>query len=232
MAKKGKRYLASKEKVDEVKKYTLDEALSILEQFEKPKFDETVDAAVRLGIDAKQSDQMVRGAVNLPHGTGKTVRVAVFCKEAKQAEAKEAGADVVGAEDLAEKIQGGWLEFDAVIATPDMMGVVGKLGKILGPRGLMPNPKVGTVTQDVKKAVTESKAGKVEFRIDKGAVVHAPIGKRSFGAEKLKENFMALVAALLKAKPAASKGTYFRSIAISATMSPSVRLDPAQLERR
>lgn len=232
MAKKGKRYLASKKKVDEVKKYTLDEALSILEQFEKPKFDETVDAAVCLGIDAKQSDQMVRGAVNLPHGTGRTVRVAVFCKEARQAEAKEAGADVVGAEDLAEKIQGGWLEFDAVIATPDMMGVVGKLGKILGPRGLMPNPKLGTVTQDVKKAVMESKAGKVEFRIDKAAVVHAPIGKRSFGAEKLKENFMALVAALLKAKPAASKGTYLKSVAISATMSPSVRLDPSQLERR
>lgn len=232
MTDRGKRYTADRAKSDPAKKYSVDEAFDVLEGFGKAKFDETVDMALRLGVDPKQSDQMVRGAVNLPHGIGKTVRVAVFCKGAKQDEAKEAGAEVVGAEDLAEKVQGGWMEFDAVIATPDMMGVVGKLGKILGPRGLMPNPKLGTVTMDVAKAVKECRLGKVEFRLDKAAIVHAPIGKRSFGKEKLKENFNSLIDAIVKAKPSSSKGAYLRSASISATMSPSVKLDTIQLEKR
>ncbi len=225
MSKIGKRFKTSKESVDSQKKYSLDEALKLLEGFSKPKFDETVDVAIRLGIDAKQTDQMVRASCSLPHGIGKKVKVAVFARGDKAKEAEDAGADVVGADDLAEKIQGGWLDFDKAIATPDMMGTVGKLGKVLGPRGLMPNPKLGTVTMDITKAVTEQKAGKVEFRIDKASIIHAPVGKRSFGPQKLKDNILALIDAVNKAKPSAAKGTYMRSMALSATMSPGVRID-------
>lgn len=221
----GKKYKKDSEKVDPEKKYNLDEALKILEGFAKAKFDETVDVAIRLGVDPKQTDQGVRGACALPNGIGKKVRVAVFAKGDKAKEAEDAGADIVGAEDLAEKIQGGWLDFDKAVATPDMMGVVGKLGKVLGPRGLMPNPKLGTVTMDVTKAIAEQKAGKVEFRIDKASIIHAPVGKRSFGAAKLRENIIALLEAINKAKPSSSKGTYMRSMAISATMSPGIRID-------
>ncbi|MFH1829885.1 MAG: 50S ribosomal protein L1 [Pseudomonadota bacterium] len=229
MVRAGKRYKSDSEKVDSQKKLSLADALNILESFAKAKFDETIDIALRLGIDAKQTDQTVRGAVTLPHGLGKKVRVLVFAKGDKAKEATEAGADTVGAEELAEKIEGGWLEFDKVVATPDMMGVVGKLGKVLGPRGLMPNPKLGTVTMDVTKAVSEQKAGKVQFRIDKGAIIHAPVGKRSFGAAKLQENITALIDAIKKAKPASAKGTYIKSMTVSATMSPGVRVDTAQL---
>lgn len=225
MRSHGKRFTADKAKVDSQKKYGLDEALQILDGFAKRKFDETVDVAVRLGIDPKQTDQAVRGAIGLPHGIGKTLRVLVFAKGAKAEEATKAGADHVGADELAEKILGGWTDFDKTIATPDMMGLVGKLGKVLGPRGLMPNPKLGTVTMDVAKAVAEQKAGKVEFRIDKAAIVHAPVGKRSFGAQKLKENILALVEAINKSKPPSSKGTYLRSMAVSATMTPGLRID-------
>jgi large subunit ribosomal protein L1 len=225
MTKAGKRYKVDREKVDTQEKLNLDDALAKLEAFMKAKFDETVDVAIRLGVDAKQTDQTVRSAIVLPHGLGKKVRVLVFAKGDKAREAEEAGAEFVGADELAEKIQGGWFDFDKVIATPDMMGVVGRLGKVLGPRGLMPNPKLGTVTMDVTKAVNEQKAGKVEFRIDKGAIVHAPVGKRSFGASKLKDNIIALVDAIKKAKPPAAKGTYIRSMALSATMSPGIRVD-------
>lgn len=228
MTKGGKRYGADCKKVDPQKKVTLDEALAALESFGKAKFDETVDVAIRLGIDAKQTDQMVRGAVVLPNGLGKKVRVLVFAKGDKAKEAEDAGADTVGAEELAERIQGGWFDFDKVVATPDMMGVVGRLGKVLGPRGLMPNPKLGTVTMDVAKAVNEQKAGKVQFRIEKGSIIHAPVGKRSFGPEKLKQNIVALIEAIKKAKPSTAKGTYLKSIAISATMSPGVRVDAGQ----
>lgn len=224
----GKRYSADRQKVDAEKKYALDEALAILEGFGKAKFDETVDVAIRLGVDPKQTDQMVRGAIALPHGIGKKVRVVVFAKGEKQQEARDAGADEAGAEDLVAKVEGGWLDFDKAIATPDMMGMVGKLGKVLGPRGLMPNPKLGTVTFDVAKAVAEQKAGKIEFRIEKAAIIHAPVGKRSFGAAKLKDNILALVEAVGKARPSSAKGTYIRSMALSATMTPGIRLDPAQ----
>src|SRR6185369_216844 len=188
-------------------------------------FDETVELAVRLGVNPKYADQMVRGAVLLPHGTGKSVRVIVFAKGEKEREAREAGADIVGAEDLVEKIQGGWLEFDTAVATPDLMGQVGRLGKVLGPRGLMPNPKVGTVTFDVAKAVQEVKAGKVEYRVEKAGIVHVPIGKASFGPEKLTANATALVAALVRAKPAAAKGNYLRSMSVATTMGPGVMID-------
>jgi large subunit ribosomal protein L1 len=225
MSKPGKRYKSDKEKVDCLKRYSLDEALSTLENFAKAKFDETVDVVIKLGTDPKQTDQMVRAAVTLPNGLGKKVRVVVFAKGDKVKEAEEAGADVVGAEDLGEKIQGGWLDFDAAIATPDMMAVVGRLGKVLGPRGLMPNPKLGTVTMDVTKAVTEAKAGKVEFRTEKGALIHAPVGKRSFGAQKLKQNIEALIEAIVKARPATAKGTYLKMMSISATMTPGIKVD-------
>jgi len=229
MSKAGKRYKTDSGKVDPEKRVNLDEAFDILEGFGKAKFDETVDIALRLGIDAKQTDQMVRGAVVLPHGIGKKVRVLVFAKGDKAKEAEDAGADIVGAEELAEKIQGGWMDFDKVVATPDMMSVVGRLGKVLGPRGLMPNPKLGTVTMDVSKAVSEQKAGKVQFRIEKAAIIHAPVGKRSFGKQKLKENTLALIDAINKAKPAAAKGTYLKALAISATMTPGIRVDVAKL---
>lgn len=225
----GKKYEKSKKTVDSAKKYAVSEAFQVLSQFEGRKFDETVDVAIRLGVDPKQGDQNVRGATALPHGTGKTVRVAVFAKGPKAEEAKAAGADVVGADDLVEAINGGKIDFDKSIATPDMMATVSKVAKVLGPRGLMPNPKLGTVTMDVAKAVKEVKGGKIEFKLDKAAIVHVPIGKRSFGSQKLEENFKALLDAIVKAKPATSKGTYVKGIAISATMSPSVRLDLTQL---
>jgi large subunit ribosomal protein L1 len=229
MAKHGKRYRAAAEKIDRNRRYPMDEGLrTLLDAGGAPKFDESVEVAVRLGVDPRQADQNVRGTVVLPHGTGKSVRVLVFAKGEKAREAQEAGADHVGAEDVVAKIQGEqWLEFDVAIATPDMMGQVGRLGKVLGPRGLMPNPKVGTVTFDVSKAVREVKAGKVEFRVDKAGIVHVAVGKRSFGPEKLQENAQALLASLVRAKPAAAKGQYVEAIAFSTTMGPGVRIDPA-----
>jgi large subunit ribosomal protein L1 len=229
MAKRSKRYRQAAARTERTRRYPLDEAIRTLVSGDgQAKFDETVELAVKLGVDPRQADQNVRGTVVLPHGTGKSVRVLVFAKGDKAKEAQEAGADHVGAEELAKKIQDEqWLDFDTAIATPDMMGVVGRLGKILGPRGLMPNPKVGTVTFDVGKAVREVKAGKVEFRVEKAGIVHVPIGKRSFGPERLIENAQALIASLQRAKPAAAKGTYMQSIAVSTTMGPSVRIDPA-----
>ena len=227
MAKTGKKYAAAAKMIDRRKKYGLSEGFDLLPKMKvSTKFDETVDIAVRLGVDPKHADQMVRGAVNLPHGTGKTVRVVVFAKGDKAREAQDAGASFVGAEDLVAKIQTeNWLDFDAAVATPDMMAVIGKIARILGPRGLMPNPKVGTVTADVAKAVRELRGGRVEFRVDKTGIVHAPIGKVSFGSQKLLENARALVELLLKLKPASAKGTYVRGIAVSTTMGPSLRLD-------
>jgi large subunit ribosomal protein L1 len=229
MAKRSKRYRKAAERIDRAKRYPLEEGIRTLVADDgKAKFDETVELAVKLGVDPRQADQNVRGTVVLPHGTGKSVRVLVFAKGDKAKEAQEAGADHVGAEDLAKKIQDEqWLDFDTAIATPDMMAVVGRLGKVLGPRGLMPNPKVGTVTLEVAKAVREVKAGKVEFRVEKAGIVHVPIGKRSFGADRLIENAHALLSSLLRAKPAAAKGNYMQSVAVSTTMGPGVRIDPA-----
>jgi large subunit ribosomal protein L1 len=226
MSKKGKKYVEAAKKIEAGKRYSVNEAIQLVVATARSKFDETVDAAVRLGVNPAHADQMVRGSVVLPNGLGKTVRVLVFAKGEKEKEALEAGADVVGSDEVIEKIKGGWLEFDRVIATPDMMGNVGKLGKILGPRGLMPNPKVGTVTFDVARAVQELKAGKVEFRVEKAGIVHCPIGKVSFGAEKLTENFLALTEMIIKLKPASSKGIYIRSIALSSVMGPGVKIDP------
>ncbi|MBF0492039.1 MAG: 50S ribosomal protein L1 [Deltaproteobacteria bacterium] len=225
----GKKYKEALKNVELEKKYSLGEACTILSGFKTAKFDETVDVAIRLGVDPKHSDQVVRGAVSLPHGLGKTVRILVFAKGEKEKEAKAAGADYVGSDDLIEKIQGGWMEFDKIIATPDMMGQVSKIGKVLGPRGLMPNPKVGTVTFDLAKAIQENKAGKVEFRTDKAGIVHAPVGKLSFGAEKLKVNTQALLDNVIKLKPATAKGTYLRSISVSSTMSPGVKVEPGSI---
>ena len=225
MAKIGKRLKAARAAVDADKMYGLDEAVSLVKANAKAKFDEGVDIAVNLGVDPKYADQMVRGVCNLPNGTGRTVRVAVFARGAKAEEALAAGADVVGAEDLMESMQAGKLDYDRVIATPDMMALVGRLGKVLGPRGLMPNPKVGTVTMDVKKAVTDSKGGAVEFRVEKAGIVHAGIGKASFAPEALAENARALVDALMKAKPTGAKGTYLKKVALSSTMGPGVRVD-------
>jgi len=229
MARHGKRYRAAAEKIDRERRYPLDEGVKVLAAAGgAAKFDETIEVAVRLGVDPRQADQNVRGTVLLPHGTGKSVRVLVFAKGEKAKEAQEAGADHVGAEDVVKKIQEEtWLEFDTVIATPDMMSQVGRLGKVLGPRGLMPNPKVGTVTFDVGKAVREVKAGKVEFRVDKAGIVHCPVGKRSFGPERLLANAQALITSLVRAKPAAAKGNYIQSVAVSTTMGPGVRIDPA-----
>lgn len=229
MPKRGKKYLEKKALIDRMKRYDLDEGIDILEKIPSANFDESVDVAFRLGIDPRHADQMVRGTVVLPHGTGKSVKVLVFAKGEKEKEAIEAGADFVGAEDMIEKIKGGWLEFDKAIATPDMMGAVSKIGRILGPRGLMPNPKVGTVTFDVGKAVKEVKSGKVEFRAEKAGIVHTTIGKKSFGKDKLKENFLELLNTLIKMKPASSKGAYLRGIALSTTMSPGVKIDPIQV---
>jgi large subunit ribosomal protein L1 len=226
----GKKYRRVASKVDRTKKYTLEEACKILPDTKVAKFDESVDIAVRLGVDPKHADQMVRGAVVLPHGTGKSVRVAVVAKGDKANEARAAGADFVGAEDLVEKIQKeSWTDFDTMVATPDMMGLVGRLGRVLGPKGLMPNPKVGTVTTDVTKAVRELKAGRVEFRVEKAGVVHARIGKASFGSDKLRENARAMIDTLLKLKPPSAKGTYMRSVTLSTTMGPGVKVDTTPL---
>jgi len=221
----SKRYDASAAKMQPDKQYAFEEAVRVLKSMPAAKFDESVDLSFRLGVDPKHADQMVRGAVVLPHGIGKTVRVAVFAKGDKEREAREAGADVVGAEDLVQRVQEGWMEFDTAVATPDLMGQVGRLGKVLGPRGLMPNPKLGTVTFDIGRAVREAKAGKVEFRVDKAGNVHTPIGKRSFSAEQLVANGLALIEAIVRAKPAAAKGTYLRSLTVSSTMSPGVPVD-------
>lgn len=225
----GKKLIAVKEKVDTTKQYSLEEAIKILKENSFTKFDETIDLAFNLGIDPKKSDQMVRGTVVLPHGIGKKVKVLVFAKGEKEKEALDAGADYVGVEDLVEKIMGGWLDFDKAVATPDVMGVVGKLGKILGPRGLMPNPKLGTVTFDVAKAVKEIKAGKVEYKSEKGGIVHVPIGKVSFDDKKLVENALTVINSILKAKPASSKGKYLKKITISSTMGPGLTIDLASL---
>ncbi len=221
----SKRYDTAAGKIAPERQYSLDEAIGILKAMPGAKFDESVDLSFRLGVDPKHADQMVRGAVVLPHGIGKTVRVAVFAKGEKDREAREAGADTVGAEDLVERVQGGWMDFDTAIATPDLMGQVGRLGKVLGPRGLMPNPKLGTVTFDVSRAVREAKAGKIEFRVDKAGNVHTPVGKRSFTEANLRDNAMALIEAIVRAKPAAAKGTYLRSLTVSSTMSPGVPVD-------
>lgn len=230
MPKHGKKYLEARKKVNREAKYSLEEALDLLKETAPAKFDETVEVALRLGVDPKYPDQQVRGSVVLPHGTGKSVRVLVFAKGEKEKEAQEAGADFVGGEELVAKIQGGWLEFDKAVATPDMMGAVGKIGKILGPRGLMPNPKVGTVTFDVSRAVRDLKGGKVEFKVDKTGTLHAGIGKVSFGKEKIRENFLAFFEAILKAKPSAAKGTYVRTLALSTTMGVGIRLNAGVLQ--
>ncbi len=221
----SKRYDAGTAKLEAGREYTIEEATEVLKEMPGAKFDESVDLSFRLGVDPKHADQMVRGAVVLPHGIGKTVRVAVFAKGEKEKEARDAGADVVGAEDLVERVQGGWMEFDTTVATPDLMGQVGRLGKVLGPRGLMPNPKLGTVTFDVARAVREAKAGKVEFRVDKAGNVHVPVGKRSFAKEQLAANALALIEAIVRAKPAAAKGVYLRSLTLSSTMGPGIKID-------
>jgi large subunit ribosomal protein L1 len=225
MATATKRTKAAEALYDREKEYSVEEALGILKKLPSAKFDETVDMSLRLGVDPKHADQMVRGAIVLPHGIGKAVRVAVFAKGEKEKEARDAGADVVGAEDLVEKIQGGWMEFDSTIATPDLMGQVGRLGKVLGPRGLMPNPKLGTVTFDVTRAVREIKAGKVEFRVDKAGNIHVPVGKKSFEEQNLVANTLALLEAIVRAKPSASKGQYLRSVTVSSTMGPGIHVD-------
>ena len=230
MAGLSKRYKAAAESYDRDASYGLAEAVGILKQWSDAKFDESVELAISLGVDPKHADQMVRGAIVLPHGLGKTNRVLVFAKGEKEKEAQEAGADYVGGDDLAQKIQKeGWLEFDRVIATPDMMSVVGRLGKVLGPRGIMPNPKLGTVTMDVGTAVREQKAGKVEYRVDKSGIVHVTIGKKSFEPDKIMENAAALIDVVIKAKPAASKGIYLKKIALTTTMGPGIRIDPSKV---
>jgi large subunit ribosomal protein L1 len=227
MARIAKKYAEAIKKVDREKRYDMDEALDLLPQMTFAKFDETVELALRLGVDPRHADQMVRGSVALPNGLGKKVRVLVFAKGQKEKEAEEAGAEFVGAEDLIEKVQKGWLDFDKAIATPDVMSMVSKLGKILGPRGLMPNPKVGTVTFDIAKTVKEIKAGRVEFRVDKAGNLHIPVGKISFGKEKLLENVNSLLEAIVRLKPPSSKGTYVKGIAVCTTMSPGIKIDPA-----
>lgn len=228
--KKGKRYVEAAKLVDRTATYDVAEAVSLVKKAASAKFDETIEAHIRLGVDGRHADQQVRGAVVLPHGTGKTVRVLVFAKGAKAEEAEAAGADFVGAEDLIPKIQNeGWLDFDVVVATPDMMGVVGRLGRVLGPKGLMPNPKAGTVTMDVTKAIADIKAGKIEYRLDKTNIIHVPVGKASFTEEQLADNFQTLIDAINKAKPAAAKGQYLRSVTISSTMGPGVKLNTVKL---
>jgi len=225
----SKRYDAAAKKVEAARPYSVEEAVSLVKEMPGAKFDESVDLSFRLGVDPKHADQMVRGAVVMPHGIGKTVRVAVFAKGEKEREAREAGADVIGAEDLVERVQGGWMEFDTAVATPDLMGQVGRLGKVLGPRGLMPNPKLGTVTFDVGRAVREAKAGKVEFRVDKAGNIHTPVGKKSFSTENLIANALAVIDAVMRAKPAAAKGTYLRSLTMSTTMGPGVQVDAQRI---
>jgi large subunit ribosomal protein L1 len=230
--KRSKRYKQAAEKVEPDKYYTVEEAAEILKKSATAKFDETVELAFKLGVDPRQADQMVRGTVALPYGTGKSVRVAVFAKGEKVREAEEAGADVVGADDLAEKVQSGWMDFDVAVATPDMMGVVGKLGRILGPKGLMPSPKSGTVTFELAQAIKAIKAGKIEYRVDKNANIHVPVGKASFDSGKIAENALAVIESIVKAKPASSKGTYLRRVCMSSTMGPGLRLDPVELTGR
>ncbi len=230
MARRGKKYVQAQEKVERTRRYSFDEGVQLALDTAYAGFDETVDVAVRLGVDPRHADQMVRGTVVLPHGTGKSVRVVVFAKGEKEKEAQEAGADFVGSDELVKKIQEGWTDFDRAVATPDMMAVVGKLGRILGPRGLMPNTKSGTVTFDLAKAIKEIKAGKIEFRVDKGGVVHAPVGKVSFGAQKIKENLESLMETLVRLKPTTAKGTYIKGISLSTTMGPGIKLDPAEVK--
>ncbi len=230
MSVKGKSYRARLEKIDRDRRYTLEEGLKLVRETARVKFDETVELAVRLGVDPRQADQNIRGTVLLPHGMGKTVQVLAFAKGEKEKEAQEAGADFIGNDELVKKISGGWLEFDKAVATPDMMATVSRIGKILGPRGLMPNPKAGTVTQDIGKAVRELKAGKLEFRVDKAGIVHIPIGKVSFSEEHLVENARTILASLMRAKPASAKGIYVRGVALSTTMGPGIKVDPAQLQ--
>jgi large subunit ribosomal protein L1 len=226
----GKNFKEAKAKVDRTRDYSLDDALSLIKEMSSVKFDETIDVSVRLGVDPRKADQMVRGAVVLPNGLGKDVRVAVFAKGEKAQEATTAGADFVGADDLVEKIQGGWFDFDTAIATPDMMGTVGKIGRLLGPRSLMPNPKVGTVTFDIARAVEEAKSGKVEYRVEKAGIIHAPVGKVSFDVENLRGNLLALMDALVKAKPSTAKGTYLLKVSISSTMGPGLTLDIPEIQ--
>ena len=231
MPKRGKGYKEAVAKYEKANLYEVEEAMKLVVETSRAKFDETIEAHIKLGVDGRHADQQVRGAIVLPHGTGKTKKVLVFAKGPKAAEAEAAGADYVGAEEMAQKIQTeNWFDFDVVVATPDMMGVVGRLGKILGPKGLMPNPKSGTVTMDVTKALQEIKAGKVEYRLDKTNIIHTPIGKASFGAEKLNDNFNALLEAIVKAKPAAAKGQYLRSVTVAATMGPGIKVNPALIQ--
>ena len=232
IARKGKKYQKVKEMVDRSTAYPVDEGVGLVLETAPAQFDESIDVAVRLGVDPKQSDQQVRGAVSLPHGLGKPVRVLVFAKGAKEEEAKNAGADYVGSDDLVEKIKGGWLDFDKAIATPDMMATVSKVAKILGPRGLMPNPKVGTVTMNVEQAVTAEKKGKLAFRVDKTGIVHASIGRKSMGPDKLRDNYVSFLGALMKAKPGSSKGVYLRGISLTSTMGPGVRVDVSSTQAR
>jgi large subunit ribosomal protein L1 len=228
--KRGKKYQEKAKLVDKTRNYDVPDAIDLVQKTTVAKFDETVEAHIRLGVDSRHADQQVRGAVVLPHGTGKKVRVLVFAKADKAAEAEAAGAEYVGAEELVAKIQNeNWFEFDVVVATPDMMGVVGRIGRVLGPKGLMPNPKAGTVTADVTKAVTDIKAGKIEYRLDKTNIIHVPLGKVSFGSEKLTENFSTLMSAVIKAKPAAAKGTYLRSVVLACTMGPGVRVNTLRI---
>lgn len=227
---RGKKYQESAKLVDKAKQYDVAEAMGLVTKTATAKFDETVEAHIRLGVDSRHADQQVRGAIVLPHGTGKTAKVLVFAKGPKADEAKKAGADYVGEMDMVQKIQGeNWFDFDVVVATPDMMGVVGRLGKVLGPKGLMPSPKAGTVTMDVTKAVNEIKAGKIEYRLDKTNIIHCPIGKASFGAQKLQENFNALLGAIIKAKPSAAKGQYLKSVVVASTMGPGIKVNAAKI---
>lgn len=228
--KRGKKYLEKEKLVNKAMLYDTNEAVDLVVKTSTAKFDETVEAHIRLGVDSRHADQQVRGAVVLPHGTGKKVRVLVFAKGEKAAEAEKAGADFVGAEDMVAKIQGeNWFEFDVIVATPDMMGLVGRLGRVLGPKGLMPNPKAGTVTMDVTKAIEDIKAGKIEYRLDKTNIIHVPVGKVSFGSEKLFENFQTLMSAIIKAKPAATKGQYLKSVVVSTTMGPGIKVNAAKI---
>ena len=229
MVKRSKKYREASEKIDRNNLYTANEAIALVKSMPEYKFDQTVEAVLRLNVDPRKADQLVRGSVNLPNGTGKTAKVLVFARGPKATEALEAGADIVGDDDLVQKVADGVLDFDSVVATPDMMGVVGRLGRVLGPKGLMPNPKAGTVSMDVTKAVQESKAGKIEYRLDKTNIIHCPIGKASFGAEKLQDNFDALMGAIIKAKPAAAKGQYVRSCVIASTMGPGIKVSTAKM---
>ena len=229
MPKRGKRYIESRKKIDTIERLPVDDAVRMAIEASFARFDETVDVAVRLGVNPKHADQMVRGACSLPHGLGKDVRVVAFCKGEKENEALEAGADAAGGEELVERIKGGWMEFDKAVATPDMMAQVGKIGRVLGPRGLMPNAKTGTVTFDLANTIKELKAGKVDFKVDRTGIIHAPLGKVSFGPDKIKENLKALVETLQKLKPATAKGTYFKGLALSTTMGPGVKVDSTSL---